>query len=291
MPNVPTYDQLFNPTLLALRNLGGSGTNDEIFSEVARVLELDDEVLAVEHGDTGKSKVDYRLAWSRTYLKKSGYLDNSGRGIWVLTPQGAQAGEIDPEQIKRKVNEEYRSQKEKGAAAHDGSKSDRSTDDLSDVDDSGEDSWREQLRRTLLKMDPFAFERLCQRLLRESGFIEVEVTKRSGDGGIDGHGIIRINGLISFPVAFQCKRYRDVVSPSTVRDFRGATVGRTEKGIIITTGSFTRDARAEATRDGAPPIDLIDGELLIDKLRELGLGVRTRMVEEVVVDEEWFDQI
>ena len=140
-------------------------------------------------------------------------------------------------------------------------------------------------------MDPFGFERLCQRLLRESGFIEVEVTRRSGDGGIDGNGIIRIGGLISFNVLFQSKRYKGNIGPEVVRDFRGAMIGRADKGLIITTGGFTRDARKEATRDGAPPVDLIDGQLLVEKLKKLRLGVSTKQVEEVIVNNEWFDSI
>ena len=152
-------------------------------------------------------------------------------------------------------------------------------------------SWRETLMNTLLEMPPDAFERLCQRLLRESGFIQVEVTGRTGDGGIDGHGVMRLAGLLSFPVIFQCKCYRNTISSGVVRDFRGAMVGRADKGLIITTGSFTRDASAEATRDGAPPIDLIDGEQLIDKLKDLGLGVSTRQVEVVEVSTDWFSSI
>lgn len=152
-------------------------------------------------------------------------------------------------------------------------------------------SWQERLLDTLTAMDPGAFERLCQRMLWESGFIEVEVTGRSGDGGIDGYGIIRMGGLISFPVLFQCKRYRGNVAASVVRDFRGAMQGRSDKGLLITTGGFTRDAKAEATRDGAPPIDLIDGALLAEKLKELGLGVTTEMVEQVTVDAAFFEGI
>lgn len=138
---------------------------------------------------------------------------------------------------------------------------------------------------------PIAFERLCQRILRESGFIEVEVTKRSGDGGIDGYGTIRLGGLISFNVLFQSKRYKGNIGPDTVRDFRGAMVGRADKGVIISTGGFTLEARREATRDGAPPIDLIDGRLLAEKLKELKLGVKTNLVEHVEVIEEWFRSI
>ena len=148
--------------------------------------------------------------------------------------------------------------------------------------------WRDDLLDTLQNMPPDAFERLCQRLLRESGFIEVEVTGRSGDGGIDGYGIIRLAGMISFPVLFQCKRYSGNVGPNVVRDFRGAMAGRAEKGVILTTGGFTRDAQREATRDGATPIDLIDGQLLMDKMKELKLGMHTKMVEVVQVDKSWF---
>jgi restriction system protein len=151
-------------------------------------------------------------------------------------------------------------------------------------------TWREELSETLLKMDPSAFERLAQRLLRESGFIQVEVTGRSGDGGIDGKGIMRLAGLLSFHVIFQCKRYQGSVPVGHVRDFRGAMVGRADKGLLITTGNFTKDAVREATRDGAPAIDLIDGDLLLNKLKELGLGVETKKieVEQVSVDTDWF---
>jgi len=137
-------------------------------------------------------------------------------------------------------------------------------------------------------LSPDAFERLAQRLLRESGFIQVEVTGRTGDGGIDGKGIARIHGFMSFHVIFQCKRYKGSVSASEIRDFRGAMVGRADKGLFITTGNFTSGAIKEATRDGAPPIDLVDGDELARKLKELGLGVKTELIEQVSVEREWF---
>ena len=139
-------------------------------------------------------------------------------------------------------------------------------------------------------MSPDAFERLAQRILRESGFIQVEVTGKTGDGGIDGKGIMRLSGLLSFHVYFQCKRYKGSVSSSQIRDFRGAMTGRADKGLFITTGTFTKGALTEATRDGAPPLDLIDGEQLVDLLKNLSLGVKTEKVqkEEVTVDQDWF---
>jgi restriction system protein len=152
-----------------------------------------------------------------------------------------------------------------------------------------EERWREQLNQVLTQqLSPQGFERLVQRVLRESGFVAVEVTGRTGDGGIDGKGIARINGFMSFHVLFQCKRYKGSVGASEIRDFRGAMVGRADKGLFITTGTFTTGAIKEATRDGAPPIDLVDGDELADKLKELSLGVLTEMVPRVVVKEEWF---
>lgn len=154
-------------------------------------------------------------------------------------------------------------------------------------DEPPEAAWKRHLLDTLGVMEPSAFERLCQQLLRESGFTRVEVSGRSGDGGIDGFGVLRIN-LVSFHVLFQSKRWNGSVGAAVVRDFRGAMVGRADKGLIITTGDFTKDARREATRDGAPAIDLVDGEALCLLLKELKLGVRIKLVETVEIDVDFF---
>ena len=128
----------------------------------------------------------------------------------------------------------------------------------------------------LLALPPAGFERFCQRLLRQSGFRQVTVTGRSGDGGIDGIGVLQVNPLVSFKVLFQCKRYRGAVGPGLVRDFRGAMMGHADKGTILTTGSFTTDARREAVRDGVPAIELVDGDKLIEMLEQLELGLRPK---------------
>jgi restriction system protein len=230
----------------------------------------------------GRTELEYRSAWARTYLRKAGFIENSERGIWALTPNGSQAEAVDGRQIARDIAKQF--QLERAA--------DTEAVEVTAADEPGATvSWQDRLLAVLQTMDPIAFERLCQRLLRESGFIEVEVTKRTGDGGIDGYGIIRIGGLISFNVLFQSKRYKGNIGPDIVRDFRGAMVGRADKGMIISTGGFTLEARREATRDGAPPIDLIDGRLLAEKLRELKLGVKTNLVEHIEVVEEWFRSI
>jgi restriction system protein len=152
-------------------------------------------------------------------------------------------------------------------------------------------AWHQQLHKILLSLEPSAFERLVQRLLRESGFIQVQVIGKSGVGGIDGVGIARINGFLSFHVLFQYKRYQGSVTAGQIRDFRGAMQGRTDKRLLITTGTFTRDAIKEATRDGAPPIDLLDGEQLVQRLKELDLGVKITMIESIDVDMDWFTKI
>lgn len=157
---------------------------------------------------------------------------------------------------------------------------------------SGED-WKVELLRCLMEMPPESFERLSQRLLREAGFVNVRVTGRPGDGGIDGTGIYRLSPFVSFPTFFQCKRYRGGVSPGHVRDFRGAMAGRGDKGLLITTGTFSKDARLEATRDGAQPIELIDGDMLCDLLKQYELGVETvpRIEEDVKVRRSFFEDI
>lgn len=275
---VPTYDEFFNPVITALKSLGGSATIAELEETLVESMKLPTEVADAPHGDTNQTEVGYRIAWARTYLKKYGLLDNSQRGVWSLTEKGKNTEAVDTKEVRRAVKELDQAKKAKRSAAV----------GPETGDDDSEDSWQEEALSALKAMDPIAFERLCQRLLRESGFIEVEVTQRSSDGGIDGRGVLRIGGLISFTVMFQAKRYKDSVGSSVVRDFRGALMGRADKGLIITTGRFTRDANNEATRDGATPIDLIDGSLLVEKLKELGLGISTRMVEHIDVDADWF---
>jgi len=285
--DLPTFDELFIPTVQALLHLGGSGTVEEINNKVYEISGLSDDVLQVAHGEGGTTnEVDYRLAWSRTYLKKFGLLENSSRGVWALSRSDIDITKLDPSQIKRIVREQARPTEQNTEA----STANQVEKEIRDEVDNSEE-WKEQLLNTLYHITPAAFERLAQRLLRESGFFQVEVTGKAGDGGIDGKGIVRVSGLLSFHVIFQCKRYKGSVTPSQIRDFRGAMQGRADKGLVITTGTFTREAIKEATRDGAPPIDLIDGELLCDKLKELKLGVDTKLTETVEVKSEWFNNL
>lgn len=280
---LPTFDRLMNPLLKALAALGGSGSVEEIYDKVVELEGLPEEVLSQLHDpeNSNNSEVGYRLAWARTYLKKYGLLENSKRGVWSLTAKAKEIVEVDPKDVVRAVR------------AHDKAGGGQETEHAEVPGGiSDEDAWKYQLHAILTqKLSPEGFERLVQRILRESGFTQVEVTGRTGDGGIDGRGIARINGFMSFHVLFQCKRYKGSVSAGEIRDFRGAMVGRADKGLFISTGTFTPAAVKEATRDGAPPIDLVDGGELAEKLRELGLGVRREIVEVAHVDEQWFGSI
>ncbi len=276
---VPTFHTFFVPIVHALREGGGSATIDEMEEAVAQITNLSEEQRSQLHGDGPRTEFSYRLAWARTYLKKGGALDNSERGVWHLTPAGYEMSDEQIREIKARIRQQNR---EARAAAASAEPRDEEDEDAEEIEESSL-SWKERLLETLLSLEPAAFERLCQRILRESGFVKVEVTGRSGDGGIDGTGVLRVN-LLSFQVLFQSKRYRGSVGASVVRDFRGAMVGRADKGLIVTTGTFTPEARREATRDGAPAIDLVDGDALCDLLKSLRIGVKVETVESITVD-------
>lgn len=286
MVELPKYTDFMLPTLRVIRDLGGSAAIEEIVDKVSAAMGLTQEQLDATYAVSGAQIVPDRMSWARSWLKLAGFLESGGRGLWVLTDAGRHAADDTEAQLKAKVRQ--------AAAAYNASKKARQA--LIEPNDEGaadeEPGWADLLLKQLRNMKPDAFERLAQRLLRESGFVRVEVTGKSGDGGIDGSGVLRMN-LISFQVLFQCKRYAGSVSAGTVRDFRGAMQGRADKGLIITTGTFTADARREATRDGAPAIDLIDGEALCQLLKERQLGVSVREVrtEEVAVLPEFFAEI
>jgi restriction system protein len=245
--------------------------------DVAKLMKLPETLLAIPHKSGSQSQFGYELAWVRTYLKKAGLADNSERGVWSLTEAGEKISDAELLLVPKKVKGQKKAK-------------DQEADMPVGAEETDEPHWQEQTLTAIAGMKPDAFERLSQRILRESGFTRVEVTGRTGDGGIDGIGVLRVN-LVSFHVLFQCKRWKGSVGASVVRDFRGAMVGRADKGLIITTGTFTADARREATRDGAPAIDLVDGEAVCQLLKELKLGLRVRLVEEVEVEEGFFSSI
>jgi restriction system protein len=277
--DVPKFDEMMVPMVNALKRLGGSASNDELVDEVANALGLSEDVRNVTDAKRGMSELAYRLAWTRTYLKSWGALANSERGVWSLTDKGERITAADVETIKRDV-------RAVGTAKRKQATKDQ-LDDAEEASSAATDArdWKERLLGTVLTIKPDAFERLCQRILRESGFTRVDVTGKSGDGGIDGIGVLRVN-LVSFRVVFQSKRWKSAVGSQEVRLFQSAMLGRADKGLIMTTGTFTAEARKEATRDGAPAVDLVDGEGLCDLLKDLKLGVTP--VTDYQVNEDFF---
>lgn len=291
----PDLPQLMLATIKALREIGGSASIHELDEAIIELEGVSEEEQAFTMPNDTRPKLKYYLAWSRTYLKRGGALENSSRGVWALTEVGEKIKNRDETlAIHSRVNDEEkeRARKKRLAAKASGDLSEPSkisTDEVFGADEEITD-WKSSLLETLKAMDPSAFERLSQRLLREAGFVKVEVRGKVGDGGIDGLGVLRVN-LVSFQVYFQCKRYKGSVGSKEIRDFRGALQGRADKGLFITTGTFTSQASEEATRDGAIAIDLIDGDRLCELLKQYDLGVKTTMIEHVEIKSEWFGSV
>ncbi len=289
---IPRYNKLIQPVFSALKKLGGSGSNSDILDAVIEDLHISDEVADILHkGNPNKTELAYQTDWARTYLRKYGAIVNSARGVWSVTPEYASVDTLDEKEVVAFVTNNLPSRQKR---------QDRAEDETSEPDDGDLSNdyseypdelkpWREKLAEVIQNMDPFGFERLAQRLLRECGFTNVHVTKKTQDGGIDGTGKLRINGIFSFNVAFQCKRYSGVVSAGEVRDFRGSLTTDIEKGVMITTGTFSKAAREEATNPGKQQIDLMDGEEVISKLAEYEIGVKPVVTYEI--DQDFFRKI
>lgn len=285
----PTQLELVEPTFSALVELGGSATISEIYERVVAMLNLPDSVIDEPHKGNAsqQTELEYQLAWARTRLKNYGAISNSKRGVWMITPEFADKTSIS----RSDVTEHIKKTKLAGKTDAEAEKILNDGDPTDDCIDAPEElePWKTELADTLHNMNPYAFERLAMLLLRECGFSQVRVTKKSGDGGIDGTGKLRINGIFSFNVAFQCKRYTGSVSAGDIRDFRGSLTTDIEKGIFITTGTFTRAAREEASNAGKQQIDLIDGTEFIGKLIEYRLGVTEKTIYEV--DKAFFEKV
>lgn len=304
--HIPKFSEVLLPTLKAVQSLGGSGSISEIVAEVILLEGFTEQQQAVLHNNGPETKIGYRVAWARTYLKYFGFLTNSERGVWSLTEAGDQflrdGSQTDEDRVKvllrlkaekiRQATEARSARESKPVDVESLVEEDEPDEPDETVEEGSGGSWKEWIisRLTSPEFSAAQFERLAQRLLREANFESVTVTGRSGDQGIDGVGVYRL-GLLTFPVFFQCKKYAGSVGPSEVRDFRGAMQGRGEKGLLITTGSFTSGAKSEASRDGATPIDLVDGDRLCELLKDYSLGVIKRTVEQITVNSDFFADI
>lgn len=291
---LPKHDDLFWPVVRALRQLDGSADNDHLVEKVSELLSLPDELTAIPHKSGPLSEIGYRIAWVKSWLKWGGMLDNPRRGVWVLTEQGQTASEGEINAVCKRRGAEPSAKRKDGGPAKpkacgDAIEEAPASEELDDYGD--DDNWQTALLNVIKAMPAPAFERLARLLLLGLGFSHVEVVGRSGDGGIDLLGTVKVNNVLSFRVLAQCKRYKESVGPADMRNFRGAMQGRTDKGIFITSGRFTREAMSEASRDGVPTIDLVDGEALARLLKDLKMGIETRMTEKVTIQPAFFSSI
>lgn len=285
----PQFLRFMNPVIEVLKELGGSGIPSEVQDEIIEKYEIS-QIELEKINQNGGSNIKNQIAWVRFYLTKAGILDSSKRGVWSLTEKGLSANLNDDDVYK--LFKEIQSifgvtKKEKNGIVKETEKEIEGHEPEQYFTE--EKTYKESLVDILQnKLSPNGFERLCKRLLRESGFIKVEVTGKTNDGGIDGIGMLEINPLISFKVLFQCKRWKNNIPPAEIRDFRGAMAGRADKGIFLTTGSFSQEAKKEAVRDGAAPIELVDIEKLIEMFEKLELGLLPRVTYDV--DIGFFDE-
>jgi restriction system protein len=284
----PKFVQYFQPVIDGLRDLGSSAKPREVYAWIAEHYPIpQEEIESTTKG--GQSKFENKVGWARFYLAKGGLIDTEQRGVWVLTEKGrnARLSHEDAYGLFKSIHDGF--QREDGQPGE--AESEKTVDeaDASAPDEKAylnQDAIQEELVRILRSISDKGFEELCARLLRHIGFENLKVTGQSGDHGIDGEGFLLINRFVRIKVMFQCKRYSGTVQVKEIRDFRGAIQGRAERGIFLTTGTFTRGARDEAARENATAIELVDIDRLLELLIEEGLGVRE--TKALTIDRDFF---
>jgi restriction system protein len=272
----PQFLNYMMPLIEVLRESGGSGTASDMIDKVIERMKIPDEIVE-ETIPSGGSRVRNQIQWARMYLVKADLMNSEQRGIWKLTEKGFETP-LNEESIYflfKKIQATFQKDKKGKTIQEESYNEDTLVED---------EAHGEAILRILKKLSPSGFEKLSKRLLTELGFHDVSIVGGSGDQGVDGTGVIKVNEVVGFNIIFQCKRYKEAVSPHHVRDFRGTMQGRADKGIIITTGRFTSEAKREAIRDGVPPIELIDGEKLVSLFEKFKLGLKPRVVYDVVPD-------
>lgn len=286
MSSGPRFIRFFWPILAALRDLGGSAKPREVVDLVVEMLEVPDDERA-ERTKSGTLRVDNQVHWARNYLVWAGLLDGSQRGRWKLSNAGwtlplEGQDQASAYKLFKRVRVDHG--EEWGQSTPDDAEPEQPPEPV-DAGESDEVTLTAGVRSTVLGLSPAGFEHLCKRLLTELGLMQLRTVGQAGDRGIDVEGHLRINSVVSFRVGVQCKRYADgnKVTPRDVREFQGA-LGPFDRGIFMTTSVLTQQAEEQATAPGYKPIDLIDGERLVELLIEYRLG--TKAV--TVVDQEFF---
>lgn len=274
----PEFLKYINPVLTTLQANGGAGNSSNIIEQIIENLGITEEELE-EPTSNGQSRIRNQIQWARFYLFKAGLIDNAQRGTWRLTNEGLEK-KLTDEDVYTLFKGVQESVKKNPIITPKKSEEEFETTSTEDEEHSV------GLLNLIQNLPTSGFEKLCKRLLTEIGINDITITGGSGDQGIDGKGIVKLNDVVSLNIVFQCKRYKETVSPHHVRDFRGAMQGRGEKGLIITTGRFTKEAKNEASRDGVTPIELIDGDRLVELFEKHRLGLKPVTVFEI--DNEFF---
>ena len=265
---IPTPTECERPLLEALIELGGQAETKDVYPVVRKRLTSMTEAEATETLPSGEFKWINRVRWARLNLIKKGQMDSPAWGVWRITDAGreriekSQAGQVSAGPVPETAV---------GPTVSSGPT-------LVDLHEAYERDFRRQLLERLSELDPYQFEVFAQKLLRAYGFVDVKVTSKSGDGGIDGYGRLRV-GLATMRVAFQCKRWEGNIGRPEIDKFRGAISGDFEQGIFFTTSDFTKDAMDASIKRGAVPIVLINGEMIVDIMIRTGFGVERRPLE------------
>jgi len=286
----PSMKILLPYVILVLHKLGGSGKRQEVVDELARLLDLSDEILEETNPKSSEPKFRNTVAWARKSLVDAGYVDNTTYGLWELTQSGR---EIVKELESRKLSvlDNFRAtvaQKTKEKEKKDVSIQDELEKlKKQDQEDNKEKNHTIRDLEKIKTLDPHAFERLCVRLLRAVGYEDVDVTPKSKDGGIDGIGFLSV-GLIRFKVVFQAKCFKDTkVGSKDIDALAGAKQRKqAEKALIITTSDFTSDAKKHAY-DYC--IETINGEELRELLYDHEVGYKR--VYNKILDEEFLEKL
>lgn len=206
---------------------------------------------------SGGNKWTNRVQWVRQALVAAGDMTNAQRGIWAITDKG---------------------RARLAASTSPAGSADRGPTNLVALHEEYVAQFKDNMLERLMALTPEQFEHFAKKLLTAYGFVNVAVTAKSHDGGIDGHGALKV-GLARMNVAFQCKRWQNSVQRPEVDKFRGAIQGEFEQGIFFTTSEFTEGAKGASLKRGAVPIVLLDGESIVDLMIEKQFGVQRQPLE------------
>lgn len=275
---LPHGRDLAYATLQAVDRRGGSAQSKELRNAVSEITGLTEDELE----KLSLKSVKMQMGWARTGLKSSGHLDNSQWGVWALTIEGLLLVRSEPSAAQKAARQAY----ERGWGQIRREKALREAAGAS-ADSDG--NWKDGLLQAIQKMGPAAFANLCSILLKEAGFRDLETAGGNGEDEFVGVGVYK-HHLIRSRVYVQCQRRADRIPTREVRAFADAISSRANRGLFITTGTFTRDAQKVA-KDGSQPIDLIDGEELCDLLKEYGLGVKVETREHITINQKFFDAV